>query len=130
MYITSHLGLLRDNPNSTASTVVDWQLLHHQGFVPAFISSIRYAPIHNQHHRWRIVAQNIEKGVGELKEVWLVLGDADPIIIAEELIEDAREVLGEKKLRVRIVKGAGHEVAIDRADEIVEVVDQALKEQA
>jgi len=124
VYTSSRLCLLPGNPHSTVSNVVDWQILHHKDFVPAFISSIRYAPIHFQHHRWRVIAQNIARGVGRLKQVRLVLGEADPIIIAHELIGDAKEVLGEENVRMKVVKGAGHEVAIDRAQEIVDVVEE------
>ncbi|CAI6335696.1 unnamed protein product [Periconia digitata] len=121
VYASSNLNLLPGNSCSTVSGVVDWQISHHRGFVPAFISSIRYAPIHNQHHRWRVVANNIETGAGKLKEVQLVLGETDPIIIAEEMVEDSKAILGDK-IKITIVKGAGHELAIDRASEIVQVI--------
>lgn len=126
VFLTSNKKLLRGKPQSTVSAVVDWQVLHHKGFVPAFVSSIRYAPVHEQHHRWSIIKENIESGKGPLKEVWLVLGETDPIIIKEELIEDATAVLGEDNLQVRVVEGAGHEVAVERADEIVQVVGSVL----
>jgi hypothetical protein len=125
-FLSSNKKLLRHNPNSTVSAVVDWQVLHHKGFVPAFISSIRYAPVHEQQHRWSVIKENIESGKGPLKEVWLVLGETDPIIIKEELVEDATAALGEDNLRVRVVEGSGHEVAIERADEIVQVVGSVL----
>jgi hypothetical protein len=125
-FLSSNKKLLRGNPQSTVSAVVDWQVLHHKGFVPAFVSSIRYAPVHEQQHRWSVIKDNIESGKGPLKEVWLVLGETDPIIIKEELVEDATAALGEENLRVRVVEGSGHEVAIERADEIVQVVGSVL----
>ncbi|KAF2681273.1 alpha/beta-hydrolase [Lentithecium fluviatile CBS 122367] len=124
VYTSSRLCLLSGNSHSTVSNVVDWQILHHKGFVPAFISSIRYAPIHNQHHRWRIIAQDIQNGVGRLKEVRLVLGETDPIIIADELVEDVGKIFREQDVKVKIVPDAGHEVPIDRAEEIVSVVEE------
>ncbi|KAH7073315.1 Alpha/Beta hydrolase protein [Paraphoma chrysanthemicola] len=126
VFLTSNKKLLRGKPQSTVSAVVDWQVSHHKGFVPAFVSSIRYAPVHEQHHRWTVIKENIESGKGPLKEVWLVLGETDPIIIKEELIEDATAVLGEDNLQVRVVEGAGHEVAVERADEVVQVVGSVL----
>ncbi|KAF2025624.1 alpha/beta-hydrolase [Setomelanomma holmii] len=126
VFLTSNKKLLRHKPQSTVSNVVDWQVLHHKGFVPAFVSSIRYAPVHEQHERWAVIKENIEAGKGPLKEVWLVLGETDPIIIKEELIEDATAVLGEDNLQVRVVEGAGHEVAVERADEVVQVVGSVL----
>ena len=126
LFISSNRVLVPGNPNSTVSAVVDWQVLHHKGFVPAFVSSIRHAPVHEQHDRWSVIKDNIEQGRGPLREVWLVLGETDPIIIKEELVEDATAVLGEDNLRVRVVEGAGHEVAVERADEIVQVVGSVL----
>jgi hypothetical protein len=126
VFLSSNRALLRGNPESTVSAVVDWQVLHHKGFVPAFVSSIRHAPVHEQQHRWTIIRNNIEAGKGPLKEVWLVLGETDPIIIKEELVEDATAALGDDNLRVRVVEGVGHEIAVERADEIVQVVGSVL----
>jgi hypothetical protein len=126
VFLSSNRALLRHNPNSTVSAVVDWQVSNHKGFVPAFVSSIRHAPVHEQQHRWTVIKDNIEAGRGPLKEVWLVLGETDPIIIKEELVEDATTALGEDNLRVRVVEGVGHEIAVERADEIVQVVGSVL----
>jgi pimeloyl-ACP methyl ester carboxylesterase len=126
VFLSSNRALLRGNPQSTVSAVVDWQVLHHKGFVPAFVSSIRHAPVHEQQDRWAVIRNNIEAGRGPLKEVWLVLGETDPIIIKEELVEDATAALGDENLRVRVVEGVGHEIAVERADEIVQVVGSVL----
>ena len=119
-------GVTLSESHGSVTEVLDWQLQHHKGFIPAFISSIRYAPIHGQHHRWAVIRENIEKKQGRLKEVWFVLGEMDPVVVAEELMEDAKSVLGEEHARFRLVKGAGHEVATERADEIVRVVGRVL----
>ncbi|KAF2109310.1 Alpha/Beta hydrolase protein [Lophiotrema nucula] len=124
VYSSSHRVLLPGNPDSTVGEVVDWQLQHHQGFVPAFISSIRHAPIHNQHHRWRVIGERMRKREGFLKHVDFVLGARDPIIIADELQEDAKEVLGEEFVRVDVVEGSGHEVPIERPDVVVKAVQR------
>lgn len=121
-YVSSNRMLLPGNPHSTVSSVVDWQIKHHKGFVPAFISTIRNAPIHNQHDRWNVIRDNIESRAGPLREVWLVLGETDPIIVANEITEDARAALGEENVKVKVLDGVGHEVAIERADDIVRVV--------
>ena len=127
VYRSSHHALLPDNPQSTVGNVVDWQLLHHPGFVPAFISTIRYAPIHDQHDRWRILRKHIEQGsTTSLCKVHLVLGETDPIILADELVEDAKELLSEDLLDVEIIKNVGHEVAISHADEVSDLVERVL----
>lgn len=127
VYASSHYALLPRNPYSTVGAVVDWQIEHHEGFVPAFISSIRYAPVHGEHERWRTLATNINKGVGGLKKVHIVLGETDPIIIKNEIMEDATGCLGDGNVDFEVVRGAGHEVAIERADEILRVVGRALE---
>jgi pimeloyl-ACP methyl ester carboxylesterase len=125
VYASSHYGLLPGNPHSTVGAVVDWQIKHHAGFVPAFVSSIRYAPVHGEHERWRIVAKNIDDSVGQLGRVYIVLGETDPIIVKDEIMDDARDVLGERNVEFEIVEGAGHGVAIERADDILRVVGKA-----
>ncbi|ORY19731.1 Alpha/Beta hydrolase protein [Clohesyomyces aquaticus] len=125
-YISSEFSLLPPNPNSTVGRVVDWQVSHHRGFVPAFISTIRHAPIHNQHDRWRLIGERMKNGSGPLRRVNIVLGENDPIIIADEISEDAREVLGDDYCNVHIVKGADHDVAIDRFDDVARVVLREL----
>ena len=126
VYASSHHALLRGRPASTVGAVVDWQIERHEGFVPAFISSIRYAPVHGEHERWRVLGRNVSAGVGGLKKVYVVLGEVDPIIVKDELVEDATGCLGEGNVEFEVVEGAGHEVAIERADDIVRVVGRAL----
>lgn len=127
VYASSHHALLPGNPYSTVGAVVDWQIENHEGFVPAFISSIRYAPVHGEHKRWRVLGRNISEGNGGLKRVYVVLGETDPIIVKDELVEDATECLGEKNVEFEVVQGAGHEVAIERADDVLCVVGKALE---
>lgn len=122
VYLSSTRSLLPGMPQSTVSAVVDWQIKHHPGFVPAFISTIRHGPVHNEHARWRVIGDNIDQHEGLLKEVWFVLGEDDPIIVAEEITEDAKSVLGEDNVKIRLVKEVGHEVAIERAEEVVKAV--------
>jgi pimeloyl-ACP methyl ester carboxylesterase len=126
VYASSHYTLLPENPHSTVGAVVDWQIKHHKGFVPAFISSIRYAPVHDEHARWQILGQTITDGSGKLAKIYIVLGETDPIIVKDEIIKDATECLGSGNVEFEVVKGAGHEVAIERADDVVRTLGKAL----
>jgi hypothetical protein len=121
-YVSNNSMLLPGNPHSTVSSVVDWQIQNHKGFVPAFISTIRHAPLYNQQARWGVIRENIENRAGPLKEVWLLLGENDPIINADEITEDARAALGEDNVRVKVLDGVGHEIPIERADDVVRAV--------
>lgn len=128
VYTTSNHLLLLNHINSTAANVVDWQIQHHQGFISAFISAIRYAPIHGQQSRWSAIRDNIENGIGKLKKVHIVLGETDPIVVAVELTEDAAAVLGEENMEVQVIQGVGHEVAISNAADVVRVVESSFAE--
>ncbi|KAL2148213.1 hypothetical protein VTH82DRAFT_4981 [Thermothelomyces myriococcoides] len=49
--------LLARRPEHTVSSVMEWQLRHHEGFIPAFVSSIRHAPIYDQKEDWAALGQ-------------------------------------------------------------------------
>ncbi|KAL2392081.1 hypothetical protein ABEF93_001372 [Exophiala dermatitidis] len=121
----SQATLSKIRPHVTVEATVVDQLDTHPGFVPAFMSSIRYAPIRDQHVRWRMIAQRIaerNREEGTNKKVLIVAGATDPIIVRQELEEDAREVLQENVEFVVI--DAAHDVPIVKADEVVEhIVD-------
>lgn len=73
-----------------------------------------------------MVKENIENGVGPLRHVWVVLGERDGIIVKDEFVEDVEEALGKENVRVRVLEGVGHEVAVERAGEILSIVREAL----
>jgi pimeloyl-ACP methyl ester carboxylesterase len=126
IYRSSAHTLLPSRPESTVSAIVDWQIVHHAGFVPAFISSIRYAPIHEQGGRWRKIGEYMRQPGAGFTQVHLILGEEDGIIVAGEVIEDARRYLGEENVKVKVFEGTGHEVAFERVVEIGEIVGEVL----
>lgn len=98
--------------------------------MPAFVSSIRHAPVYAQHVRWRVVGERLAqeraaaeaKGEVARKKVLLVLGQADPIVIADEVRVDAEGVLGGEANLETVVLEAGHEVPMSRAREVAEAM--------
>ncbi|ORY62066.1 Alpha/Beta hydrolase protein [Pseudomassariella vexata] len=121
-------------PGVTVSSVVAWQLDHHLGFVNAFLSTIRTAHIYSPQADWRvlgsilaarrrssadgtILAPGLEKG-----KVLLVLGSDDPVIVSDETIPDAKEVLGEDAVECVVLTG-GHEIPITMSTEVASVLD-------
>lgn len=113
-------------PGVTVTSVMAWQLRHHQGFVPAMMSSFRYGPIHERYEEWAKVGAMLSERRGDARlpgqrggKVFLVLGQADPIVLAEQTTADVREVLGEDAVKVLVLRG-GHEVAITRGREIAD----------
>ncbi|KAK0659003.1 hypothetical protein DIS24_g4227 [Lasiodiplodia hormozganensis] len=115
-------------PHVTAAGAVNWQLAHHRGFVvPAFVSSMRCAPIYGQQERWRVVGEKVEaervaaveEGGNERKGVLLLLGKDDPIVLVDEVGSDAVDALGGEDNVRTVVLEAGHEVPMSKPKEVV-----------
>ncbi|KAH6630457.1 Alpha/Beta hydrolase protein [Chaetomium sp. MPI-SDFR-AT-0129] len=120
--------LFPGRPQLTVSSVMEWQLRNHQGFIPAFVSSIRYAPIYDQQEDWlalgKMLAERRERpdtpGLRGGK-LLLVLGASDPVIVKEELLHDATAVLGEDGFEA-VVLDAGHELVMTKSEEVAAVL--------
>lgn len=108
--------------------VVKWQLRNNDGFVPAYMSTIRNAPIYGQHAGvWKRLGEQLalrrDKGTLpglEKGRVCLILAERDPIVVKEEWIADSFSVLGEEAVDIRVLKG-GHEIAISKGKEVANV---------
>lgn len=122
-------------PHVTVSKVMTWQIRHHAGFVPAFISSIRHAPIYDQQADWRFLASLLSerraktraKGEGkdgqpglEGGKVLLVLGLFDSVILRDEVVPDIHTILGPDAVELATID-CGHEIAIARGSEVANV---------
>lgn len=118
-------------PNSTESKITAWQLDNCQGFISAFISCIRNAPIHHQHERFRILGQAFddfnESSEKRKKKALLVLGKRDPIITEDEAVPDMTECLGERNLTVQVLD-AGHDVPISNPREVAQFIQELWEE--
>lgn len=119
----SQAVLSKKYPNVTVVKAVAHQVDNHPGFVQAFISSIRYGPVREQHERWRIVGRKLSelnKENGTSKKVLMVLGEHDPIIVKDELEEDAAEAfLGNVEV---VAFDAGHEAPVTKGDQIAQAI--------
>lgn len=130
----STLPVFPNRPGISVADAVGWQLGHHAGFVPSFVSSIRSAPITAQHDRWRLIGSRLdaqkakpedkEKQREGLKEgkVLILLGKDDAVIVANEVSEDAKECLGDG-LDARVLAG-GHDLPISGSTDVVENILQ------
>ncbi|KAL9059465.1 MAG: hypothetical protein Q9162_001163 [Coniocarpon cinnabarinum] len=126
---------------------VNWQMDNHAGFMPAFMSSIRHAPIRNQQHSWRLIGSRLDEQralnhgatISEVAEthkqevrrrglktgkVLLIFGANDGIIKPSETGPDAREALGVDNVIEKVYANAGHEVPITCRDEIADLMWQ------
>lgn len=116
----SAFPIFEDRPNASAATAVAWQVGAHPGFIPAFVSSVKYAPIHDGHERWKLIGQRCDqrrkfasppyqaRGLKEGKML-LLLGQQDVVISSVETAEDAASVLGKANVCTRVLQG-GHDL--------------------
>lgn len=104
-------------PGLTVAAVMNFQLLNHEGFIHAFMSSIRHAPIYEQQQDWLalgklLAARRAEKLPGLMGgKVLLLLGKKDSVIVREELIHDATALLGEEAIEA-VSLDCGHEIVM------------------
>lgn len=125
-------------PGVSVGDVVRWQLRGNDGFVDAYMSTIRNAPIYGQHKAlWKTLSEELKKRRAaeadarglESGKICLILAENDPIVVATEWSEDARQVLGEDAVDIHVIKG-GHEVAISKGREVANIAVQTWRANA
>lgn len=129
----AYAPLFPHRPTVTIGGAVQWQIEKHAGFLPAFVSAIRHAPITAQHSYWRKIgerltaqklnsddAQVVNNGLWR-SQVLMILGSTDPIIIKNEVAEDAEECFGKGNLKTVVIEG-GHEIPMSEAEEVTKVI--------
>jgi pimeloyl-ACP methyl ester carboxylesterase len=114
---------LETDTTQACERAVQFQLNHHPGFIDAFISAIRHAPITQQHEAWKIIGQRLAHQRAHPKsedasrnglcgaKVVLVLGESDSIIVRAEMEADARDTLGSAGVETLALEG-GHDLPI------------------
>jgi pimeloyl-ACP methyl ester carboxylesterase len=121
----------KSHPDITIEAAVSWQVDHHDGFVPAFMSSIRHGPITEQHDDWRVIGrmltQQAAAGAGvssnhglEHGKVLIITGVDDVIIKKDELVADATAAL-EGHVVFNFID-AGHEAPIVKCQDVVHCI--------
>lgn len=91
---------------------VAWQVRHHAGFIVAFMSTLRHAPMLEQHATWRKLADRPKR------TVCFIFGDGDQIVNEEDYREDALPLVGgeEQVVWSRTVVG-GHDFPMVHPEE-------------
>ncbi|KAI0833915.1 alpha/beta-hydrolase [Hypoxylon sp. FL0890] len=121
-------------PGVAVSSVVRWQVDHHEGFVGAFLSTIRNSPIYAPQEDWRVLNMILEarrrfmdsKDAGPIPglragKVLMVLGEDDTVIVKDETIEDATLALGSDGVEFAILPG-GHELPITMSSAVADTI--------
>lgn len=122
--------LSRRYPHITIEETVAHQLAHHEGFVPAFISSIRHGPIIREREKWKAVGKRLSQqnqvadGATGLREgkVLIISGATDPLILRHELEPDATQLL-EGNVQFHFIEG-GHEVPVTKGPEVAGLISE------
>ncbi|KAG6041777.1 hypothetical protein E4U41_001989 [Claviceps citrina] len=97
---------------------VRWMVLHHEGFVPAFMSCIRHAPLTGQHDQWRRLARRPAGTTAVL------FAEADELIHEAQYREQGLPLAGgERHVWWRVVPG-GHDFVMTHPGRIMDELDQ------
>lgn len=100
---------------------VRWMLNHHEGFIPAFMSCIRDAPLINQHEAWGKLAER------KAKTTSVILAEADEIIDPREFENDALPLVGGKENVNWVVVGGGHDFVMTHERDVFEALGRVWR---
>ncbi|WYZ34935.1 hypothetical protein EsH8_I_001211 [Colletotrichum jinshuiense] len=96
---------------------VPWMVAHHEGFVPAFMSCVRWAPLSGQHDTWRALGQR-KKGTTAV-----LIGRADEVIDVEDYEKDGLPLLGGDENVLWKVLPGGHDFVMTKTEHIMRELD-------
>ncbi len=131
----------KTRPHVTVSSVVAWQVDYHKGFVMAFISTIRNAPIYAPQRDWQVLSKILETRRNRTRiqaddpefeagleggKILLVLGKDDGVIVMDETIGDATSVLGHDGFELATLEG-GHELPFTSSTGVADSIESFLK---
>ena len=113
--------------------ILQWQFNNHQGFIHSFISTVQHGPIQYQHADWARVCSIIKGDTAGTppsshhsklfnSKILVVLGDADSIILAEEVCTDLMFIIGDSKhVEFKVVAG-NHGFPVPNCDEVANLI--------
>ncbi|KAK8930431.1 hypothetical protein H634G_07451 [Metarhizium anisopliae BRIP 53293] len=97
---------------------VRWMVHNHEGFVPAFMSCIRYAPLTEQHEEWKGLAKR-ERGTTAV-----IFAETDELISADDYARDGLPLVGgEGHVFWRVVPGS-HDFVMTHVAAIMKELDE------
>ncbi|RDW95298.1 hypothetical protein BP5796_01061 [Coleophoma crateriformis] len=112
-------------PDVTERSVIRWLTNNHAGFTKAWTDSMFQCPAWGAETRraWEKLGQTMlaRKGGDEYDKVLVILGETDSVIVKEEFIEDALEVLGEQNVDICLLTG-DHDFGFVQAEEAADTM--------
>ncbi|PNY28036.1 Serine hydrolase-like protein [Tolypocladium capitatum] len=97
---------------------VRWMVVHHEGFVPAFMSCIRFAPLTEQHASWRRLAGRRPGTTAVL------LAETDELIDVETYAREGLPLAGgEGNVVWRVLPGS-HDFVLTHVEPIMDELDR------
>ncbi|TQN69192.1 Serine hydrolase-like protein [Colletotrichum shisoi] len=96
---------------------VPWMVAHHEGFVPAFMSCVRWAPLTGQHEAWRALGKRV-KGTTAV-----FIGRTDEVIDVAHYVKDGLPLLGGKENVLWKVLPGGHDFVMTKTEFIMRELD-------
>lgn len=109
--------------------IVRRQFDNHRGFIHSFASTVQYGPIQYQHSDWRRVCSIIKGDTAGTpasshqsklfdSKILVVFGDADSIVLAEEVSADLLQLVGDPEhVEIKVVAGS-HGFPVPSCDEV------------
>jgi pimeloyl-ACP methyl ester carboxylesterase len=115
-----------DPPPGTSATPLEksvleyvrWMVVHHPGFVPAFMSSVRHAPLTDQHASWEQLAQRKQGSTV------VMLAESDEIIDLREYTRHGLPLCGGEENVVWKVMPGGHDFVMTHSKLILGELDE------
>ena len=113
--------------------IVQWQFDNHRGFVHSFVSTIQYGPFQYQHSDWsrtcRIIRGDIARAPPSShhcklfnSKILVILGDADSLVLADEVSADLLSVIGDPEhVEVKVVAG-DHGFPVPSCEEVAKLI--------
>jgi pimeloyl-ACP methyl ester carboxylesterase len=103
---------------------VRWMVINHDGFVPAFMSSVRFAPLTHQHESWRQLARR------PAHSTIVMLAETDEIIDVDDYAREAMPIIGgPSHVHWKVFPG-GHDFVMTHAQLILEELGDKWKMKA
>lgn len=100
---------------------IRWMALHHTGFIPSFMSAIRYSPLTDQHESWRLLARR------KPGSTMVLLAQDDEIIDVKNYEIEGLPLMGGKDNVVWKVLPGTHDFVMTHSESILKEIDELWK---